>query len=106
MKVLVTGATGHVGSAVVAELVKRGVAVRAFTRKEPRPGTFPPAVDVALGDLLDPASVEAAMQGVDKLFLLNAVGTDELTQGLIAYGLARRRGLHDDLVHEAVQAWR
>jgi uncharacterized protein YbjT (DUF2867 family) len=33
------------------------------------------------------------MQGVDKLFLLNAVVTDELTQALIAYGIAKRLGL-------------
>jgi uncharacterized protein YbjT (DUF2867 family) len=33
------------------------------------------------------------MQGVDKLFLLNAVVTDELTQALIAYGIAKRIGL-------------
>ena len=33
------------------------------------------------------------MQGVDKLFLLNAVVADELTQALIAYGIARRVGI-------------
>ena len=33
------------------------------------------------------------MQGVDKLFLLNAVVADELTQALIAYGIAKRIGL-------------
>jgi uncharacterized protein YbjT (DUF2867 family) len=50
-------------------------------------------VEVAVGDLLAPDSVEQAMQGVDKLFLLNAVVADELTQALIAYGIARRAGL-------------
>ena len=44
-----------------------------------------------MGDLLDPVSVEAAMVGVDKLYLLRVlVGPDELTQGLIAYGLAKK----------------
>lgn len=90
MKVLVTGATGTVGSNVVSELVKRGAGVRALTRKEPPEGTFPASVEIVRGDLLDPVSVERAMQGVDKLFLLNAVAADELTQGLIAYGIARR----------------
>ena len=33
------------------------------------------------------------MQGVDKLFLLNAVVADELTQALIAYGIAKQVGL-------------
>ena len=50
-------------------------------------------MQVAVGDLLNPVAVEEAMRGVDKLFLLNAVVTDELTQALIAYGLARKAGL-------------
>jgi uncharacterized protein YbjT (DUF2867 family) len=64
-----------------------------LARKQPEEGKLPAGVEVAIGDLLDPGSVEQAMQGVDKLFLLNAVVADELTQALIAYGIARRVGL-------------
>lgn len=93
MKILVTGGTGTVGSAVAGELVKRGAEVRVLARKQPQAGKLPGGVEVAIGDLLDPVSLEEAMRGVDKLFLLNAVSPDELTQALIAYGLARRVGL-------------
>jgi uncharacterized protein YbjT (DUF2867 family) len=93
MKILVTGGTGNVGGAVVTELLKRGAEVRVLARKQPEAGKLPAGVEVAVGDLLDPVSVEQAMQGVDKLFLLNAVVTDELTQALIAYGVAKRVGL-------------
>ena len=93
MKVLVIGGTGNVGSGVVTELLKRGAGVRALVRKQPEVGKLPASVETAIGDLLDPVSVEKAMQGVDKLFLLNAVVTDELTQALIAYGVAKRIGL-------------
>jgi uncharacterized protein YbjT (DUF2867 family) len=93
MKILVTGATGKVGSLVVTELLKRGADVRALVRKQPEAGKLPAGVEVAIADLLDPVSVEKAMQGVDKLFLINAVVTDELTQALIAYGIAKRLGL-------------
>ena len=93
MKILVTGATGNVGSLVVTELIKRGAEVRALVRKQPDAGKLPAGVEVAVGDLLDPVSVEKAMQGVEKLFLLNAFVTDELTQALIAYGIAKRIGL-------------
>ena len=89
MKILVTGGTGNVGGAVVTELLKRGADVRILARKQPEAGKLPARVEVAIGDLLDPVSVEQAMQGVDKLFLLNAVVTDELTQALIAYGIAK-----------------
>jgi len=93
MKILVTGGTGNVGGAVVRELLKRGAEVRVLARKQPEAGKLPAGVEVAIGDLLDPVSVEQAMLGVDKLFLLNAVVTDELTQALIAYGIAKRVGL-------------
>jgi uncharacterized protein YbjT (DUF2867 family) len=81
------------GPLVVTELLKRGAEVRALVRKQPEAGKLPAGVEVAIGDLLDPVSVERAMQGADKLFLLNAVVTDELTQALIAYGIAKRIGL-------------
>ena len=93
MKVLVTGGTGNVGSAVVDQLLKRGAEVRVLTRRQPEAGKLPAGVEEPIGDLLDPVSVEQAMRGVDKLFLLNAVVTDELTQALIAYGIAKRMGL-------------
>jgi uncharacterized protein YbjT (DUF2867 family) len=93
MKILVTGGTGNVGGAVVKELLKRGAKVRVLARKQPEEGKLPAGVEIAIGDLLDPGSAEQAMQGVDKLFLLNAVVADELTQALIAYGIARRVGL-------------
>jgi uncharacterized protein YbjT (DUF2867 family) len=93
MKILVIGGTGKVGGAVVMELLKRGANMRVLARKQPETGKVPAGVEVAIGDLLDPVSLEHAMQGVDKLFLLNAVVADELTQALIAYGIARRIGL-------------
>jgi uncharacterized protein YbjT (DUF2867 family) len=93
VKILVVGGTGNVGSGVVIELLKRGAEVRALVRKQPAAGKLPTGVEATIGDLLDPVSVEKAMHGVDRLFLLNAVVTDELTQALIAYGLAKRMGL-------------
>jgi uncharacterized protein YbjT (DUF2867 family) len=84
MKILVTGGTGNVGGAVVNELVKRGAEVRVLARKQPDKGKLAAGVEVAVGDLLDPVAVEKALEGMDKLFLLNAVVTDELTQALIA----------------------
>ena len=52
-----------------------------------------------VGDLLDPVSMEKALHGVDKLYLLNAVTPDELTQGLIAYDLARKLKLQHIVYH-------
>src|SRR5580658_4293969 len=90
MKILVTGGGGKVGSKVVKELRRRGAEVRAIVRKVRTSTEFPQGVEVVIGDLLDPVSVQKALEGVDKLYLLNAVTPDELTQGLIAYDLAKR----------------
>jgi len=92
MKVLVTGGTGQVGSNVASEMVKRGAAVRVFTRdKEAK--SAPDGAEVAVGDLLNPESIRSALHGVDKLFLLAGNVADELTHALIAYGLAKRAGI-------------
>ena len=69
-KVLVTGATGNVGSRVVKELAGRGVPVRAFVRDPDRAAAaLGPVVELAVGDLADPASIQAALEGVERVFL-------------------------------------
>jgi uncharacterized protein YbjT (DUF2867 family) len=97
MKILVTGGTGRVGSEVVKELQKRNAEIRLLVRKTDAPA--PAGVETAIGDLLDPVSVAKAMDGVDKLYLLNAVLPDELTQGLIAYDLAKKLKLSHVVYH-------
>ena len=102
MKILAIGGTGNVGSEVVKELKKRNADVRILVRKK---GTASPeGVEVAVGDLLDPVSVQQALHGVDKLYLLNAVTPDELTQGLIAYDLAKRLKLKHIVYHSVFRA--
>jgi uncharacterized protein YbjT (DUF2867 family) len=102
MKILVIGGGGHVGSEVVKELQKRNVDVRLLVRKEGAPA--PAGVETVIGDLLDPISIQKAMHGVDKLYLLNAVLPDELTQGLIAYGLAKKLKLSHVVYHSVFRA--
>jgi uncharacterized protein YbjT (DUF2867 family) len=97
MKILVIGGTGKVGAGVVEELQKRKADIRLLVRKKGAP--TPQGVEVAIGDLLDPLAVQKALHGVDKLYLLNAVAPDELTQGLIAYDLAKRLKLKHIVYH-------
>jgi uncharacterized protein YbjT (DUF2867 family) len=67
---LVTGATGNVGSRVIQELRGRGVPVRAFVRApDAASAALGPDVDLAVGDFAEPASIRAALEGVDVLFL-------------------------------------
>src|SRR5438270_6468190 len=92
MKILVTGATGNVGGELVKILHQRGTEVRALARN-PQAAKFPAGVEVVPGDLTDPQSIREAVKGIDKLFLLNGVVADELTQALTAYGIAERAGV-------------
>ena len=104
MKILAIGGTGSVGSEVVRELKKRDADVRILVRKQTTPA--PEGVEVAIGDLLDPVSVQQALAGVDKLYLLNAVTPDELTQGLIAYDLAKKLKLKHVVYHSVFRVER
>lgn len=65
-RVLVAGASGQLGRHVVSELRRRGYRVRALSR---RPERLADLVDeIVRGDLLDPASLAAACDGVDGVF--------------------------------------
>lgn len=92
MTILVTGATGNVGTKVVKQLVQRGANVRTLVRDTSK-ANFPAGVDVVQGDLLDVDSLRRAMKGVSTLFLLNGVVADEFTQALIALNVAREAGI-------------
>jgi uncharacterized protein YbjT (DUF2867 family) len=68
--VLVTGATGRVGSLVVEQLVDAGVPVRALTHRPEAATTLPASVDVVTGDLTVPESLDPALRGVGAVFLV------------------------------------
>ncbi|KAB1908974.1 NAD(P)H-binding protein [Micromonospora sp. AMSO1212t] len=67
--VLVTGATGNVGGHVVTRLLELGADVRALVR-EPSTSRLPSGVAVAGGDLTRPDTLDAALAGVDSVFLV------------------------------------
>jgi uncharacterized protein YbjT (DUF2867 family) len=68
--VLVTGATGRIGRAVVDLLVDADVPVRALIRRAEAEATLPPDVEVVTGDLTVPESLDAGLRGVDTVFLV------------------------------------
>ncbi|GGU12023.1 NAD(P)H-binding protein [Streptomyces lateritius] len=74
--ILVTGATGNIGSALLKELHARGVGpLRGLTRDAAR-AVFPQGVEVVEGDFADPASLKPALKGVRSLFLVSRLGSD------------------------------
>lgn len=103
MTILVTGSTGNIGSNVIKHLAAEGVSVRALVRSN-KPTAFPAGVEKVVGDMADPDSMRAALEGVDTLFLLNAVVPDELTQALLTLDLAVEAGIERIVYFSAFNA--
>jgi uncharacterized protein YbjT (DUF2867 family) len=83
MSMVVTGGTGTVGSAVVNELVKKGVDVKVVTR-DPAKLKAVKGVTAVQGNLLEPESVRRVFAGADGVFLLNPVSQTEASEALMA----------------------
>ena len=73
-RVLVTGATGNIGSQLVTGLTKYGdINVSAFVRDEGKAATLKEAgAELAVGTFEDPGAVRSAVDGVDTIVLITA----------------------------------
>lgn len=72
--ILVTGATGHIGNVLVRKLLDQGEQVRALIwRGEDTTPLKDLDVEQVVGDVLDPASLEPAMRGVESVFHLAGI---------------------------------
>ncbi len=72
LRCLVTGATGYIGGRLIPRLLDAGFTVRALARNPDKLANVPwrNRIEVARGDLGDPASLEAAFADVDVLYYL------------------------------------
>ena len=92
MSILVTGATGTIGSQVLSYLAGQDAQVHALTRS-PDTAKLPAGVIPVAGDLADVDALRVAMKGVDTLFLLAPNVADELTQAMLALSVAKENGI-------------
>ncbi|MEJ7596265.1 MAG: NAD-dependent epimerase/dehydratase family protein [Kofleriaceae bacterium] len=105
MKILVTGATGKVGSRLARRLAARGDEVRALVRDRGRAHELlGDRIALVVGDLLDPGSLTAAVSGVDAVahcaaffrgataeqaHAVNDLGTQHLARAAVAAKVKR-----------------
>lgn len=87
MKVLVTGATGHIGNVLVRSLLKNGYDVTAFVRNKEKLNALDGlSVSFAYGDVRDIESLKMAFKGIDVVFHL---------AGLIDIGNGNKKQMYE-----------
>src|SRR2546429_9308008 len=71
--ILVTGATGLSGSAVIQEFARQSAKVRALVRNRAKERAFEalPTVEIVEGDMLRPQTLAAALSGVDRILMIS-----------------------------------
>jgi (4-alkanoyl-5-oxo-2,5-dihydrofuran-3-yl)methyl phosphate reductase len=89
--ILVTGATGNVGSQIVDQLLAKGRKVRVFTRDAAKVARWGDRVEVALGDFTRPETFTAAVSGAEAAFLMNGALEDGVFRRLVE--IAREKGV-------------
>lgn len=94
--ILVTGITGQQGGAVAAELLKRGYPLRGLSRNIAQPraqALTDQGIKMVQGDFSDATSIQAAVTGVDGIFLNTPNGPDEVEQGKTVINSAKAAGV-------------
>jgi uncharacterized protein YbjT (DUF2867 family) len=112
--ILVTGATGTVGRALLDELATTDEPVRALTRR-PVTADLPGYVEVVGGDLDDPRSLEDAVRGVDRVFLVSTGSEGPAQDRALATAAAKAGAGHivklstlstgDEHIHDPITRW-
>jgi uncharacterized protein YbjT (DUF2867 family) len=68
--ILITGASGNVGKEVLKQVVQTGARVRAAFQSAAKAATAPSGVEVVTMDYTQPETVRAALNGVERVFLV------------------------------------
>jgi uncharacterized protein YbjT (DUF2867 family) len=102
MKTLVTGATGNTCSILIPALIKAGQQVRAFVRNEEKAQHLKEAgVEIYVGDLDRPETIEGALKDIDQVYLCTWNGPTATQQGLNVISAIKKAGIKPFVVRHS-----
>src|SRR5215210_4866354 len=103
-KILVTGATGNVGSAVLGNLGTTDVNLRALAHDESSARSLQDrGVEAVVGDFLEPETLGPAVEGVSTVLLITPIHPEQVTQASNLIKAAKELGNDPRIVRLSVQ---
>jgi uncharacterized protein YbjT (DUF2867 family) len=91
--ILLTGATGNIGTELVILLVANGVSLRVVSRDEKKVAQLDSRIERIIGDLHEAPVVQRALQGIDKLFMIPVLFDPDHEADRLLINQARRAGV-------------
>jgi uncharacterized protein YbjT (DUF2867 family) len=102
-KILVTGATGNVGSAVLGNLGTTDVDLRALAHDESKARSLKDrGVEAVVGELLEPETLIPALEGVSTVLLITPIHPEQVTQATNVIEAAKESGNDPRIVRLSV----
>jgi uncharacterized protein YbjT (DUF2867 family) len=102
-KILVTGATGNVGSAVLGNLGTTDVNLRALAHDESKARSLKDrGVEAVVGELLEPETLIPALEGVSTVLLITPIHPEQVTQATNVIEAAKESGNDPRIVRLSV----
>lgn len=103
--ILVVGGTGTIGSAVIDLLKQAGTPFRALVRDPAKKaGLEAQGIDVVAGDLREPATLPAALEGVGKVFVVTPLVPDQVEMRAALIAAAKAAGVRHMVMSTGIGA--
>ena len=91
--ILITGATGNIGTELVKLLASKGSSLRVVSRDEKKVAYLDPRIERIIGQLREPSVVQRALQGIDKLFMIPVLLDPDHESDRLLIDEAKRAGV-------------
>ncbi len=93
-RILITGATGTIGAEIVHQLQTRGEPIRVLVRDAAKGPEADESIEVSVGDFATPESLDAALKGIERVFLASFDSPDQQELQRNVLTAAERHGVH------------